>query len=228
MIFGVDEAGRGPVIGPLVVAGVAVPRDEERILREMGVRDSKKISPGRRQTLADEIKRRWPTVLEVVSPEDIDVLRERMTLNELEAGVFASVIERLVEEAGGMGEVYVDAADANERHFELMVRARLGERWRATGITSRHKADEIYPVVSAASIVAKVERDRRIAEIEREIGVPIGSGYPSDPTTRVFLKEWVMEHGSLPPHTRTSWKTAKKILDQIAGPGVAGGRIDEY
>ncbi len=202
MICGIDEAGRGPVIGPLVVCGVAVQSDEE--LRAIGVKDSKKLSASRRSAIEPQIRKVAKVEVVEVQAEEIDALRDSMTMNELEARVFATIIERLKPEMA-----YLDAADADEASFGRMVQSQLRCQAR---IHSRHKADELFPVVSAASVVAKVARDARVREIEQEIGVPIGSGYTSDPKTVSFLRNWIGEKGSFPPHTRQSWATSQNLM----------------
>ncbi len=202
---GVDEAGRGPVIGPMVIAGICASLN---LLEEMGVKDSKKLSPGRREKLAKEIRKIAHRIeIRVVEPEKIDSLRMEMTLNEIEVLFFAEIIDAL-----DCKEVYVDAADVNESRFAENIKSHLK---REVKIISRHKADEIYPAVSAASIIAKVERDRRIADIAREIG-DFGSGYPADPRTTQFLKDYLQKHGALPPHVRKSWKSVKKLLMEMS------------
>ena len=203
MFCGIDEAGRGPVIGPLVVCGVAVASDE--VLRQMGVKDSKKLSPKKREELEPMILAAAKVEIVEVPAEEIDAVRSTITMNELEARVFASIIERLDPE-----HAYLDAADANEDEFERMVQSHLK---RKVQITSKHKADDTYPVVSAASIIAKVNRDRSVRAIEREIGRPIGSGYTSDPKTVSFLNSWISEKKSLPPHCRRSWCTSKNLMN---------------
>ena len=203
MSCGVDEAGRGPVIGPMVVAGVCANREK---LIELGVRDSKKLSPNRREFLAGEIKKIADKVsIRVVGPEEIDAMREEMTINELEVHIFAEVIENLRGE-----EIFVDAADVNEERFASGILSFLSY---SPKIISRHKADDIYPEVSAASIIAKVERDKIIEKIAEEIG-DFGSGYPADERTKEFLKEYYKRHGELPPHVRKSWKSAKRIVKE--------------
>lgn len=202
MICGVDEAGRGPVIGPLVVCGVAVESDQQ--LRSIGVKDSKKLSARRRTEIEPLIRQVAKVEVVEVPAEEIDALRESMTMNELEARVFATVVERLQPEMA-----YLDAADADEAAFGRMVQAQLRCQARTH---SRHKADELFPVVSAASVVAKVARDTRVREIEAEVGQPIGSGYTSDPKTVSFLKRWIGEKGSFPPHTRRSWATSQNLM----------------
>ena len=202
MIVGVDEAGRGPVMGPLVVAGVAIESDVP--LRQLNCRDSKKLSPERREALAPEIEKVAQFHLIVIPAERIDVMRAEMSLNDFEAKLFAEVIEKLHPETA-----YVDAADVDEIEFKRSVRRELAFD---VEIVSQHNADELFPVVSAASILAKVCRDREMRQIEGALGRTIGSGYASDSDTIAFLEAWIGEHGSLPPHTRASWDTARRLL----------------
>ena len=204
MICGVDEAGRGPVLGPLVVAGVMVESDVP--LRQLNVKDSKKLSPERREALAPEIERISRHVVTVVPAEDIDLMRAEMSLNEFEAKLFASIIEKLHPDTA-----YVDAVDVDEIGFKRAVQRELPFE---VEIVSQHEADALFPVVSAASILAKVRRDAEMRTIEAAIGEPVGSGYPSDPVTVAFLEKWIKEKGSLPPHTRASWDTARRLLSE--------------
>lgn len=213
-IIGVDEAGRGPVLGPLVVVGVRT-RDDGP-LREIGVRDSKKCSPEMRERLGPQIRRFCEhVVVRVIPAERIDSVRARITLNELEAEVFADVILGLLTSKFPSGRtpgsirVYVDAADANAATFKERVLSHLGVR---VDLISEHKADDTYPVVSAASILAKLIRDEEMARISKEVGVNVGSGYPSDPVTMAYIEKAIKENGVLPPHTRKSWETVQRFL----------------
>lgn len=202
MICGVDEAGRGPVLGPLVICAVAV--DDEKQLAKLGVKDSKKLTPAKRQALEPNIRKIARVELIEIPADELDVLMKEMTLNEIEAMKFAELVERISPEVA-----YIDAADTSEENFARMVMACLRCEPR---IVSEHKADINYPVVSAASIVAKVRRDERIQEIEQEIGEPIGSGYASDENTITFLQNYTKRNGALPPHTRKRWLPAKNIM----------------
>ncbi|MGQ0797529.1 MAG: ribonuclease HII [Methanobacteriota archaeon] len=202
MICGVDEAGRGPVLGPLVIAGVAV--DSDVAFRQLGVRDSKKLPPERREALAPEIERLGRCHLVVIPAEEIDATRAAMSLNDFEARIFAAVISELRP-----ATAYVDAADVDEIEFK---RAILRELDCDVEVVSQHEADDIFPVVGAASILAKVRRDAEMRALAAEIGQPLGSGYPHDPVTITFLERWIREKGSLPPHTRASWDTARRLL----------------
>jgi ribonuclease HII len=203
LLGGLDEAGRGCLLGPLVIAGVSVTASGARKFREMGVRDSKKLSPSRREALYPEIVRvahkvRWVGI----SPDEIDevVIRGKRLrkLNYLEAVYFAKVIDVL-----GAHKVTVDASDVIPRRFRDDIVANLETRCKVTAL---HKADRDFPVVSAASIVAKVERDRAVARLREDNG-DFGSGYPSDPTTRAFFVDMMGRGEALPRYVRKSWKT---------------------
>ncbi len=208
MICGVDEAGRGPVIGPLVVAGVNIEDDKQLIKNR--VKDSKRLSPKRRTILESRIKKLADDYeLLVIPAKAIDDMRKVMTLNEIEINAFVKVIKKLKPDI-----CYVDSADVDERRFRRDILT--GISCKKTEIVSKHKADDIYPVVGAASILAKTCRDNEVEKIashlESRIGVPLGSGYPADPITQNFLRCWVEKYRKLPPHTRSSWNTSKKIL----------------
>ena len=215
-LCGVDEAGRGPVLGPLVVVGIRT-RDDGP-LRDIGVRDSKKCSPQLRERLGPQIRRFCEhVVVRKVPAERIDSLRQRMTMNDMEAEVFADIIRDLLTSRFPSGrtpgniKVYVDAADANAQAFKKRILASLGTR---VDIVSEHKADVNHPVVSAASILAKLIRDEEMAKISTELGEDVGSGYTSDPVTRAFIERTVRENGALPPYTRQSWETVRIYLNK--------------
>lgn len=206
VIGGVDEAGRGPVIGPLVVAGVAILRDKEGLLRGH-VRDSKALSPARRRGLFPLIKKlSEKVVVEVVPPEVVDhwILSYKGGLNLLEVEIFSRVISKLEADI-----VYIDSCDVKPERLSSRIRSKLGRK--APRIVCETKADVKYPVVSAASVVAKVIRDREIERIRREYG-DIGSGYPSDRRTIEFIRSYYEESGELPPIVRRSYKTIKRII----------------
>ena len=209
MICGVDEAGRGPVVGPLAIAGVTFENDLELI--ENNVHDSKKITPKRREILSKKIKESAVNYeISLISASDIDHMRKVMTLNEIEVNAFSKIIEKLKPDI-----CYVDAADVNDERFGKNILSRLSFK---PEIISKHKADDIYPVVGAASILAKTRRDEEVQmiarELEKKLDMPLGSGYPADPVTQKFLRKWVKTFGKLPPHTRHSWKTAQNLLKE--------------
>jgi ribonuclease HII len=210
LIAGVDDAGRGSVIGPLVIAGVLMKEEDLPKLVDLKVRDSKLLSPQRRETLAFEIKRiaeKYSVVK--LSPKEIDKVvesgRKLHKLNRLEAQAMAKVIEMLKPDVA-----YVDASDVLEERFKQHILEALSI---TVQVISEHKADRKYPIVSAASIIAKVERDREIAEIAKKYG-EIGCGYPSDPRTISFLKKCLEERGEYPEFVRRSWEPAKRTKSE--------------
>jgi ribonuclease HII len=205
MICGIDEAGRGPVMGPMVVSGVLL--EDETQLKMMNVKDSKKCTPKRREKLAQMIRDIADIETIIVPAKDIDTLRQSFTMNKIEGKLFASIIDRLRPEVA-----YVDSADVNEETFRVDIKSELDFK---VDIISRHGADILFPIVSAASIMAKTIRDAEIVKIKEEIGQDIGSGYPSDRHTIQFLETWISEYGTPPPHTRLSWKTTQRLMDRL-------------
>lgn len=211
-VCGVDDAGRGPVIGPLVIAGIVVEEEKIDDLRKLGVKDSKMLLAETRTRLSKEI----PGIVEShhvveLSAHELDRIVNRapkfQRLNLLEAKAMAEVIEKLKPDVA-----YVDSSDTRPERFKNNIRDCLSF---APRIVSEHKADINYPVVSAASIMAKVHRDGRIEEIKREYG-EVGSGYAHDPTTAKFLRDYYSEHGDFPPIVRRSWKTLRNIVSDLA------------
>lgn len=203
MLAGVDEAGRGPVLGPLVVAAVLVESDEP--LRELGVKDSKLLSPKKREELEPKVRavaRAVETV--VVTPDELNRKMPKTNLNKIEAAAFAALLRRLQPT-----EAVLDACDVDAKRFGRNVAARA--RLPTCIIRAEHEADANHPVVAAASIVAKVLRDRLVADLAAEHG-SIGSGYSHDATTRAWLEAYVKTHGKLPPFARREWETSKRLL----------------
>lgn len=207
LIGGIDEAGRGPVLGPLVVAGVASSEDDP--FEDLALRDSKLMTPRAREKMAAIIRDRADAIETVVaSADEIDAWRTTMTLNEVEVRLFGRIGRALRADT-----LIVDACDVDARRFGIAVEVQLNHRCK---VLSAHGADRDNPVVSAASIIAKTERDRLMADISRRMeqrfGVPTGSGYPSDPQTRRFLEVVFDTTGALPDCVRHSWKTVSALL----------------
>jgi ribonuclease HII len=207
LIAGVDEAGRGPVIGPLVIAGVLFDEKDLPKLVELSVKDSKLLSPKKREAFSSQIKK-LALIYHItwLSPAEIDRVveskRRLHKLNRLEAQAMAKVITVLKPDV-----VYVDASDILPDRFGEHIAEKLSF---SPKIISEHKADVKYPIVSAASIIAKVERDKVISQLQKKHG-NMGCGYPSDPNTIKFLEEWIRKFGSYPDFVRKSWKTAKRV-----------------
>lgn len=208
LIAGIDEAGRGPVFGPMVLAVCCIQKKDEEKLIELGVTDSKLLSPKERERQFTEIKSIASAFSSVhVSAKEIDVLRNRKSLNEIEAMRIGMLLNNLKEKPE---MVFVDSPDSIEKNFTLRIRNYLSFD---CIIKSEHKADLNYPVVSAASIIAKVERDNEIKKLAEKYGA-IGSGYPGDEVTVKFLKNWMEENNSLPDFARNSWDTSRRALDK--------------
>jgi ribonuclease HII len=210
LISGVDDAGRGSVIGPLAIAGISLNKKDLPKLMDLGVKDSKLLSPQRRETLAPQIRELALSChLVLLSPAEIDKVvetgRRLHRLNRLEAQAMAKVIAVLQPDL-----VYVDASDVLPDRFGDHIAENLPFRLE---IISEHKADTKYPIVSAASILAKVERDRAISELQKKYG-NMGCGYPTDSNTIKFLECWIKKFGSYPDFVRKSWKPAKRVMRQ--------------
>jgi len=201
VIGGVDEAGRGPIIGPLVVAGVSVKESDVEVLKSMGVRDSKLVPRPVRERLYRIIKEvASKVVVEKIEPRVIDEYVSHgkyERLNYLEAIVMAKVIDGLDADV-----VYVDSCGPTDR-LERDIRSHLKRK--GVRLVVEHHADRNYTVVGAASIVAKVERDLVIDALKERWG-DFGSGYTSDPRTLEFVKR-LLDSGELPEFVRKSWKT---------------------
>ena len=207
LMAGVDEAGRGPVIGPLVIAGVSLDEKNLPKLVDIGVKDSKLLSAQKRETFATQIRDLAVNCHVVfLSPAEIDRVVETgkrlHRLNRFEAQAMAKVITVLKPDV-----VYVDASDVLADRFGEHIAENLDFKLK---IVSEHKADKTYPIVSAASIVAKVERDRVIFHLQKKHG-NMGCGYPSDSKTIKFLGDWIRNFGSYPDFVRKSWKTSKRV-----------------
>jgi len=214
-IAGIDDAGRGPIIGPLVIAGVLIKEDEKTKLANLGVKDSKMLTPESRTRLSAKIRAFTSTIsVHELQPEEIDDVvlhaEKLRKLNYLEAKVMAQVVKDLKPT-----KVYVDASDVNETRYGENIREFLPEELKNIKIISEHHADRTYPIVSAASIIAKVTRDSAIANLHQQYG-DFGSGYITDPKTIEFLKSWRRTHTEFPPIVRLSWKTIKQIENEVA------------
>jgi len=207
LIAGIDEAGRGPCIGPLVMAVTLIEKEREQELVDIGVTDSKLLSADKREKFAKLIKKialEYYTVQ--IKAEEIDELRVHKSLNEIEAMKAAKLLMILKKKPD---IVYVDSPDTVMAEFGKRMQNYLPFK---TRIVSEHKADLNYPVVSAASILAKVERDRQIKNIGKKFG-NVGSGYPGDEVTIKFLKNYLVEHNEAPHFARKSWQTIIQLVN---------------
>jgi len=202
-VCGVDDAGRGSMIGPMVIAGISIEKKIIPKLRKLGVRDSKKLSSKKRELLYKEIIKLVDDYHVIrIPPKTIDTYVFKHNLNHLEAKKMADVITHLKSEIS-----YVDSCDVNAARFGR----EISDLSNKSKVKSYHHADSRFVVVSAASIIAKVSRDRSIARLNKTY--EFGSGYPSDKKSVNFVKKMVSLKKPLPSFVRKSWKPVQKILD---------------
>jgi len=203
--IGADEAGKGPVLGPMVAAAVRTEVEE----LDDGIADSKTLSANRRESLAAELRASESIEIGVgiIEPREIDDPQTDMNQLTVDAQVRAI---RAVATDGD--RVIVDAGDVSASRFGRRVTDGLATEGHTVEITAEHGADDSHALAAAASIIAKVERDRRMAAIGKAYDQPVGSGYPSDRTTRTFLTAYVETNGELPDCARRSWSTCADLL----------------
>jgi len=208
LIVGIDEAGRGALLGPLVVAGVVVDAEGEKKLKKLGVKDSKKLTPKRREELAPKIEEIAKSVLVMrIQPCRIDKLRgEGVNLDKIEAIKMAEIISM-----SDANVVYVDSLTHNPKKFMSVIMEHMNDK--SPEMNVENYADETYPVVSAASIVAKVERDKAIQEIKDKVKVDFGVGYSHDERTIKFVEDLIKSRKPLPSFVRQSWMTTQLLKE---------------
>lgn len=216
IIAGVDEAGRGPVLGALVIGVFAAEAEWDKELREMGVKDSKQLSPVRREEIAEKLRKVGKHLLIRITAEELtELMNKGISLNEIEA---MKIGEALGELQGDLarrkhefGKVFVDSPDPIPSKFERRIR----KYFRVPGadkvkIFCDNKAENKYPTVAAASILAKVDRDAELEKIKKKLGVDFGSGYPSDERTAKYVREHHADP-ELQPFLRHKWETVKRL-----------------
>jgi len=209
LTLGIDDAGRGPAIGPMVLAGVLVDKEIEKQFVKLDIRDSKTLLPKRREQLAKLIQQQaiaYNTIL--ISVDEIDGKNnDKLNLNQREAVAASMIINKLNKKKEQI-KVVIDCPSTNISAWkEYLEQFILGKS--NLSIICRHKADVDNIVVAAASILAKTTRDAEINKLKKQIGVDFGSGYPSDPTTRKFIYEYY-EKFKGKGIFRESWSTIKK------------------
>ncbi len=203
LICGIDEAGKGPVIGPMVMAGVLVDEEGSASLKAIGVKDSKLLTIGMMRKLYGKIKKiasKYKIV--VISPQEIDAAleSEELNLNWLEAHKSAEIINALKPQ-----KAIIDSPSNNVANYKRYLMKLLDNK--QIDVAVEHKADLHHVECGAASILAKVTREDEIERIKKRIGANFGSGYPSDPVTKAFLEKSISKH---PEIFRKSWATYKK------------------
>ena len=208
--LGLDEAGRGPVLGPMVMAGIVIPEKKEKIIERMGVKDSKRLTPNRRAVLYRKLTKMFDYETVVITAKDIDTLRAKgINLNQIEKLAMKKIISTLRAD-----RIIIDALDVKEGRLQEEMEEYVGH---TCEVIAEHKADDNYLAVGAASIIAKTKRDMIIEEINKQYirstkdRDGIGSGYPSDPKTKNFLKKF--KYDEMPDFVRRSWGTVQKIKE---------------
>ena len=209
IICGIDEAGRGSLLGPIIVAGVCVTKKSISEMVEIGIKDSKLLSPKKRQVLFGHVINLAESICVCrINIEDIDFHVFRNNLNLLEAEAMAITIRNMKSD-----KTYVDSCDVNPSRYQRTIKSFLKQN--NTKLVSMHHADRLSVVVSGASIIAKVIRDSELSKIRIKYG-DVGSGYPSDKKTIKFVKEWFRQKNEIPPFARKSWKPAQMIVSCTA------------
>lgn len=202
LIAGIDEAGRGPLIGPMVICGVALDSSKLNYLRDLKVKDSKLLSPAQRERIFRELVTIGAHHIVIVPASEVDAAVLGIeNLNWLEARKTAEILEKLQPQ-----QAYVDCPSPNLQAYTGFIQKILPI---PMDLRCEHKADAKYEIVAAASIIAKVTRDRLIEEIKKEYGVDFGSGYMADERTSNFLKK-----NPDFPHIRKSWAPYQKLMQE--------------
>jgi len=196
------------LIGPLVIAGVTIEKKDEKKLKALGVKDSKQLSPKRREELAKEIEKIAKNIVVMrVQPCKIDSYRQQgINLDKIEAMKIAQIIDM------SEGKVFVDSLEQNTKRFKELIVSFLQNKKRE--LVVENYLDESVPVVGAASIIAKVERDRAIEEIKRKVGFDFGVGYSHDKRTIEFLEKVLKEKKEFPPYVRKTWITVRLLQEK--------------
>ena len=206
-LLGIDDSGRGPVIGPMVLAGCFIDSEIEKEFRSLGVRDSKQLTPRRREFLAEEIRKKAKAFdVVIVSPEEIDKSKDKgIKLNELEAIMAAKIINN-INKGKGKIKIVLDCPSTSIKKWDDFLKMHI-KNLSNLEIFCEHKADKTHISVSAASILAKSEREKQMDKLKKKYGKEIGSGYTSDPKTQAFVAKNAKKHTGL---FRKSWSTWKK------------------
>ncbi|MBI2043342.1 ribonuclease HII [Candidatus Pacearchaeota archaeon] len=209
--LGIDDAGRGPVIGPMVLAGCLINEEVEKEFKKIGVKDSKQLTDKRREFLAEIIREKAETFeIVVVHPEEIDGKnKEGINLNAVEAFACAQIINK-INKGFGKIKVILDCPSTNLEKWKDFLKTKINNLSNLE-VVCEHKADVNHISVSAASILAKSTREKEMSKLKEKYGNEIGSGYSSDPLTIRFLENNIRKHG----HDgifRKSWATWKEAV----------------
>lgn len=214
IVVGIDESGRGPVIGPLAICAYACPEESLAEFKANGVKDSKLLSPAGRNKLYPQLKTCIHICRQVSAAELTAAMEKKISLNELEAQVCGELLNEL-EKKTKFETVYVDSPDSIPAKYSQRIKKYYHG---SAELIAENKADVTYPVVSAASIVAKVERDAEIEKIKKIVGEDFGSGYPADPVTQKFMQRRHADP-TVQEFIRHKWKTVTNLKTKQKGLG---------
>ena len=212
--LGIDDAGRGPVIGPMVLAGVLIDEATEKKFRRLGVTDSKKLTAKRREFLAEKIRELAETFEVVLAyPDEIDRKNhDGINLNDLEAIKSAEIIDK-INKGFKKIKVIIDCPSVSIAKWSDYLKTKV-ENLSNLEIACEHKADKNHIAVSAASILAKSEREKQMTKLKEKYGEQIGSGYCSDPKTCSFLEKNAKKHAK-EGIFRQTWETWKRACANL-------------
>jgi len=216
LILGIDDAGRGPVIGPMVLAGCLIDDETEKKFKKLGVKDSKQLTQKRREDLVGKIKESAETFeVALAYPDEIDGKNgDGVNLNTLEAIKMAEVINK-INKGFSKIKVIIDCPSVSIEKWKDFLKTKI-DNLSNLEIVCEHKADINYVAVSAASIIAKTVREKEMEKLKEKFGKEIGSGYCSDPQTYKFLASHTKTHGDKGIFRKTwsTWKEACAISEQ--------------
>jgi len=206
LLLGIDDAGRGPVLGPMTLAGILIKPEEEKLIKQMGAKDSKLLTPTQRKKIREQLEK-YPHHTELSTPKEID---DHKNLNLLEAEKSAKIINHLTKNLNEKVKVIIDCPSINIQSWTKDVQRLIANDQRLIVISCEHKADLNHPVVSAASIIAKEKREEEIYKLKQSLNTDFGSGYPADPKTKKFITE-NFNNPKYKHIIRFSWNTVKKL-----------------
>ena len=206
-VLGIDESGRGPVCGPMTMCGYLIDAENVHMLKDMGAKDSKLLTEKKRSALAPKLKKLADDFIVLkISAQEIDKLRTVSNLNALEIDRMQHLINLFNPD-----KVVIDSPEVNTSNFSKKVMSKVKNK--ETILIAENFADRNHPEVSAASILAKVERDSEIKKLHKRHGF-FGSGYAADEITVAFLKAWIKRNKEFPNFVRKSWFTAQWIKEE--------------
>ena len=221
LLLGIDDAGRGPVLGPMVLAGCLIEKSKEHELKTAGAKDSKLLSPAQRERILEDLRKIVKDYkYRMITPIEIDTgMGEGLNLNLVEALASASIINEITNALSNAQKqhlkIILDCPSINTSGWKNQLMGYVEDKKLESKIVCEHKADFNHVVVSAASILAKVTRDAQIEKLKQEVGFDFGSGYPADP----YTKKALIEHGDelLKKHLiRESWATWQEIVGKTS------------